>query len=167
MVLEAMAMAQRGCVSALVGKAYDAVQTISAAIAAYRSTGATVWSTSFLSFLSLAYADLGKFNDAKRCIGQAITVIETAKKNGSRPRSIVSGAELRPLREARAKLVEEIAEGGVVCVTQHQRMRQRIRERADADLKRASVFNQGGRIQRHGVRLLGRSKQAIVRACGL
>src|SRR5262249_22702167 len=73
MVLEAMAMAQRGCVSALVGKAYDAVQTISAAIAAYRSTGATVSSTSFLSFLSLAYADLGKFNDAKRCIGQAVT----------------------------------------------------------------------------------------------
>ena len=73
-------MAQRGCVSALVVKAYDAVQTISAAIAAYRSTGATVWSTSFLSFLSLAYADLGKFNDAKRCIGQAMTVIETAKE---------------------------------------------------------------------------------------
>ena len=80
MVLEAMAMAQRGCVSELVDKADDAVQTISAAMAAYRSTGTTVWSTSFLSFLSLAYADLGKFNDAKRCIGQAITVIETAKE---------------------------------------------------------------------------------------
>ena len=80
MVSEAMARAQRGCVSELVGKADDAVQTISAAMAAYRSTGTTVWSTSFLSFLSLAYADLGKFNDAKRCIGQAMTVIETAKE---------------------------------------------------------------------------------------
>jgi len=94
-------MAQRGCVSELVGKADDAVQTISAAMAAYRSTGTTVWSTSFLSFLSLAYADLGKFNDAKRCIGQAITVIETAKKNGSRPRSIVSRAKSLLVRRTR------------------------------------------------------------------
>src|SRR5262249_18288601 len=78
--LKAMAMAQRGCVSALVGRADDAVQTISAAIVAYQSTGATVWITSFLSFLSLAYADLGQFDDAGRCIGQAMTVIETAKE---------------------------------------------------------------------------------------
>jgi predicted ATPase len=78
--LKAMAMAQRGCVLAIVGKAADAVQTISAAITAYRSTGATVWITSFLSYLALAYADLGKFDDAGRCIGQAMTVVETAKE---------------------------------------------------------------------------------------
>ena len=79
-LLKAMAMAQRGCVLALIGKADDAVQTISVAITAYRSTGATVWITSFLSYLALAYADLGKFDDAKRCIGQATTVIDTAKE---------------------------------------------------------------------------------------
>ena len=80
--------------------------------------------------------------------------------------------ELRPLRKRRAKLVEKAAEGGVVRVTQNQGMRQRIRERADPDLKRSSVFHQGGRMQRHGVvgqrhRLLGWSKQSIVRICGL
>jgi class 3 adenylate cyclase/predicted ATPase len=78
--LKAMAMAQRGCVLALTGKASDAVQTISAAITAYRSTGATVWITSFLSFLALAHADLGKFDDAWRCIGEAMTVVETANE---------------------------------------------------------------------------------------
>jgi class 3 adenylate cyclase/tetratricopeptide (TPR) repeat protein len=46
-LLKAMATAQRGCVLALTGEASDAVQTISAAITAYRSTGATVWITSF------------------------------------------------------------------------------------------------------------------------
>jgi class 3 adenylate cyclase/predicted ATPase len=78
--LKAMAMAQRGCVSVLVGKAADAVQTISAAITAYGSTGATVWVTSFLSYLALAHADLGQFDDAGRCIGRAMRVIETAKE---------------------------------------------------------------------------------------
>ena len=71
---KAMATAQRGCVLALTGKASDAVQTISAAITAYRSTGATVWITSLLSYLALAYAELGKFDDAWRCIGEAMTV---------------------------------------------------------------------------------------------
>ena len=62
--LKAMAMAQRGCVLALVGNGADAVRTITAALTAYRSTGATVWTTSFLSYLALALADLGKFDDA-------------------------------------------------------------------------------------------------------
>ena len=79
-LLNAMATAQRGCVLALTGKAFDAVQTISAAMTAYRSTGATVWITSFLSYLALAYADLGKFDDARRCIDEAMTVVETANE---------------------------------------------------------------------------------------
>jgi predicted ATPase len=74
------AAAQRGCVLALTGNASAAVEMISAGIAGYRSTGATVWSTSFLSYLALAYADLGKFADAWRCIGETMTVVETTKE---------------------------------------------------------------------------------------
>ena len=36
--------------------------------------------TSFLSYLALAYADLGKFDDAWRCIGEAMTAAETTKE---------------------------------------------------------------------------------------
>ncbi len=36
-------MVFQGCLFALTGKAADAVQTLTSAIAAYRSTGATVW----------------------------------------------------------------------------------------------------------------------------
>jgi predicted ATPase len=75
-----MATAQRGCVLALTGKASDAVQTINAGITGYRSTGATVWTTSFLSFLTLAYADLGQFDHAWRCIGEAMTAVETTNE---------------------------------------------------------------------------------------
>jgi predicted ATPase len=74
------AAAQRGCVLALTGKASAAVEMISAGMAGFRSTGATVWSTSFLSYLALAYADLGKFDDAWRCISETMTVVETTKE---------------------------------------------------------------------------------------
>ena len=78
--LKALATAQRGCVLALTSKASEAVQTISLAITAYRSTGATVWATSFLSYLALAYAEVGKFDDAWRVIGEAMSTIETTKE---------------------------------------------------------------------------------------
>ena len=80
MLFIALAKAQQGCVLALTGKASDTVQTITAAITEYRSTGATVWTTSLLSSLALAYADLGKFDDAQRCIGETMTTVETTKE---------------------------------------------------------------------------------------
>ena len=55
------AAANLGCVLTETGKASDAIQAISAAM---RAIGATVWSTSWLSRLALAYAELGKVDDA-------------------------------------------------------------------------------------------------------
>jgi predicted ATPase len=43
---------------------------------AYRSTGATAWTPSWLSYLARAYAELGQFDDAWRCIEEAITAID-------------------------------------------------------------------------------------------
>jgi DNA-binding winged helix-turn-helix (wHTH) protein/predicted ATPase len=77
---KAMATAERGCVLALNGKSSDAIRTIGDGLTAYRSMGATAWTTSFLSYLALAYADLGKFDDAWRRIGEAMTVVETASE---------------------------------------------------------------------------------------
>ena len=71
--LKALATAQRGCVLAHTGKASDAIQTISAAITAYRSTGQQYGVRRLLSYLALAYAELGKFDDAWRCIGEAMS----------------------------------------------------------------------------------------------
>jgi predicted ATPase len=34
----------------------------------------------YLSYLAIAYADLGKFDDAWRCIGEAMTAVETIKR---------------------------------------------------------------------------------------
>jgi predicted ATPase len=77
---KAFSTAHRGGILALTGEASDAVQTINSAITGYRSTGATLFTTSFLSYLALACADLGKFDDARRYIGEAMAAIETTKE---------------------------------------------------------------------------------------
>jgi predicted ATPase len=72
-------MIDRGGLFVLTGKAADAVQTITSGINALRSTGATVGMPSTLSILARAYGELGQFDDARRCIGEAITEVETTK----------------------------------------------------------------------------------------
>ena len=70
----------QGCVFALTGKASDAVQMITSGVAAVQSTGQTLWMPLFLSFLARTYVDLGQFDDARRCIGEAMTAVDTTKE---------------------------------------------------------------------------------------
>ena len=74
MFWKAFATAQRGCVLALTGKASDAVQTINTGITA------TVFYPFWLSHLAWAYAELGQFDDARCCISETMTAIETSKE---------------------------------------------------------------------------------------
>jgi predicted ATPase len=76
---KAFGMIHRGCVLALTGKAADAVQMLTSGITTYRSTGATQ-SPLHLSYLARAFAELGQFDDAWRCIGEAMTAVETTKE---------------------------------------------------------------------------------------
>jgi class 3 adenylate cyclase/predicted ATPase len=76
----AWGMMQRGCLLALTGKASDAVQTITYGLSAMRSTGTTMWMPLWGSFLARANAEIGQFDDARRCIGEAMTAVETAKE---------------------------------------------------------------------------------------
>ena len=70
----------RGHLLAVTGAASDAVQMITAGTTAYRSTGSTNWTPLCLSYLTRAYAELGKFDDAWRCIGEAMTAVETTEE---------------------------------------------------------------------------------------
>jgi predicted ATPase len=74
------AMMNHGWISALTGKAADAVQMITSGITARRSTGATLNVPLSLSYLAKAYAELGQFDDAWCCIGEAMTAVETTKE---------------------------------------------------------------------------------------
>jgi predicted ATPase len=77
---KASGMMNRGDLLALVGNASDAVPMIVSGIAAYQSTGATIYIPWHLSLLALAHAELSQFDQARRCSAEAITVVETASE---------------------------------------------------------------------------------------
>jgi predicted ATPase/class 3 adenylate cyclase len=70
----------RGCILALTGKPSDAVQLINSGLATWQGTGATFWLPLYESYLAKAHAELGKFVDAWRCIGEAARAVETTKE---------------------------------------------------------------------------------------
>ena len=76
---KAHGMMGQGRVLAMTGKASDAVQKLTSGITAFRSTGATN-SPLELSYLANAYAELGQFDDAWRCVREATRAIETTKE---------------------------------------------------------------------------------------
>ena len=78
---KAFGMLNQGCVLALTGEAADAVQMITRGLTAYRSTGTTMWMPTYLSYLARAYAGLGQFDDAWRCIGEGMKTIETSNES--------------------------------------------------------------------------------------
>jgi class 3 adenylate cyclase/predicted ATPase len=77
---KARGMMNQGWVLALTGNGSDAIGRLTCGIAAYRSTGSTVWMPIFLSYLARAYAEVGQFDDAWRCIGEAIAGVEATNE---------------------------------------------------------------------------------------
>jgi predicted ATPase len=69
-------MAQ-GWVFALTGKASDAVDLLTSGIGAFRSTGSTLWMPLHMSCMAIAFRDLNRFDEAWRCISEAMSAIET------------------------------------------------------------------------------------------
>jgi predicted ATPase len=65
----------------LTGKVTEAVQNIASGIAANRSTGNTMWTPLFLSYLARANAEIRQFNTAWTNIHEAMTAVETTKEN--------------------------------------------------------------------------------------
>jgi predicted ATPase len=79
-IWNARGMIYHGGVLALNGAASNAIQMITGGIAASRSTGATFLLSFYLPHLARAHAKLGQFEKASRCIGEAMTAVETSKE---------------------------------------------------------------------------------------
>jgi len=77
---KAFGASRQGFLAAMTDKAADAVQIITSAIDTARSTGSTLWTPLNLSYLARAFAVLGKFDDAWRCVGEAMTAMATTKE---------------------------------------------------------------------------------------
>jgi class 3 adenylate cyclase/predicted ATPase len=70
----------KGYVLAVTGKASDAIPMITVGITTWRSTGATVWLPIFHMGLATAHAELSQFEDARRCVDEALTIIEATNE---------------------------------------------------------------------------------------
>jgi class 3 adenylate cyclase/predicted ATPase len=77
---KAAGMCMQGLILQQTGRADEAVQKLNSGIAAWRSTGASLFVPTQLSWLATAHAELSQFADAWRCVGEATTVIETSKE---------------------------------------------------------------------------------------
>ena len=75
-----LGMLNQACVLALTGKASNAVYTLTSELAAYRSTGGKEFEPFWLLYLTRAYAELRQFDDAGRCIGEAIMAVEATNE---------------------------------------------------------------------------------------
>jgi class 3 adenylate cyclase/predicted ATPase len=77
---KAAGMMNQGSVLALAGRDSDATEMLISGIAAVRVTGARLNLTFYLPHLARAHAELGQFEAAWRCIGEATTAAETTKE---------------------------------------------------------------------------------------
>jgi predicted ATPase len=77
---KALGTLNQACVLALTGKGSDAIQMFTSGIAAYSSTGASVWRPLHLSHLARAHAENGQFNDTWRYMGEVMVAIETTNE---------------------------------------------------------------------------------------
>ena len=73
-------LAYRGWILAGVGRASEAVQLMTSALAALQATGTTLFTPVSLSLTAKCYADLGQLDDAGRSVDEATTVIERTKE---------------------------------------------------------------------------------------
>jgi hypothetical protein len=76
---------EQGWLFALTGKASDAVHKIISGLAEWQSTGSTLLMPFNLSCLARAYAELGKFDGAWRCIGEAMRGCGAIRESNKRP----------------------------------------------------------------------------------
>ena len=77
---KALGVMYQGLVLSLTGKASEAVPTIISGLSEWRSTGATQLAPLHLSHLAKAHADLGQFDDALRCVGDAMNHAKSTKE---------------------------------------------------------------------------------------
>jgi predicted ATPase len=67
---------------------------ITSSITALRSTGATLWLPLHLPFLARAYGEGGQFDDAWRCIDEAIASVETTNERWAEVEVHRTGGEI-------------------------------------------------------------------------
>jgi predicted ATPase len=77
---KALGMMDQGCTLVLTGKASEAAEMLISGMAAFRATGAKAWIPLYLPYLARSHAGLGQFEEAWRCIDEAMRAADTTKE---------------------------------------------------------------------------------------
>jgi predicted ATPase len=113
-------MIHQGFLLLLTGQAADALQMITSGLDAWRSIGASGQSR-FLVYLAQANAELGQFDDAWRCISEALTGIDTTKERWfEADLNRIAGEVMRRSPESDATKVEAYFERALAIARQQQ-----------------------------------------------
>ena len=73
-------MSEQAGVLVATGDPSGAVHRLTSGMTALRSTGATLFEPKYLANLARAYADVGKFDYAWRCVGKATRAMQISKE---------------------------------------------------------------------------------------
>jgi predicted ATPase len=76
----AIGKTNQGCARILSGNASEGIEMITSWLTVFRSTGSSLFTPWYLSNLAKAYAEIDQFDDACRCIGEAMTAVEASKE---------------------------------------------------------------------------------------
>jgi predicted ATPase len=118
---------------------------ITSGITAWRSTGATVWVPLYLAFLTRAYADIGQFDDASRCIGEAMSAVEKTKESWyAAELNRTAGEIVRSSQEPDATKAETYFERALAVARQQQAKSWELR----ASMSLARLWRDQGKVQR-------------------
>jgi class 3 adenylate cyclase/predicted ATPase len=78
---KALGMMNQGSALAMTGRASEAIEVLTSVLAAFRATGATLFTPFYLLYLARAYAELDQFDEAWHRIYEAMTLVETTKES--------------------------------------------------------------------------------------
>ena len=108
---------------ALTGKASDAADLLTPGLAAFRSTGSTLWMPLHMSCLAIAHRDLDRIDEAWDCIGEAMTAIETTGERWYEAEVLRVAGEIAIMSPERDAAKAEMFFDRALAVARQQRAR--------------------------------------------
>jgi predicted ATPase len=141
---KALGMLDQGSVLALTGRASHAVQVITTGLSALQATGAATFVPRHLSSLAGAFADLDQFDDARRCISEAIAAVEKTKDKFFQSEvNRIAGKIALKSPEADAAKAEEYFERALAVARRQQAKSWELR----AAISMAQLWRDQGKVQ--------------------
>jgi predicted ATPase len=137
-------MLHLGCLLASTGNASDAIQQFITGTAVSRSIGVTLYWPWRCPYLARAYAELDQFDDAWRCVGEAMTAAETTKERWCEAEIHRTAGEIALMsREPDAKKAEAYFERALEIARVQQARSWELR----AAMSRARLWRDQGKRQ--------------------